>query len=98
MAPDYERTAQALRVALAAHAGEPLVIEPSCPSHTFDGSTLAGCCIVGGTCGVSTDVWTAAAAEVGLRLPSACILPSEAAEIVGAAVVDAGPPPACSML
>jgi hypothetical protein len=93
--PDYDRTAEALRAALAAHAGEPLVLEPSCPSLSLDGSTLTGCCITGATCGVTTEPWTAAAAGLGLKLPSACILASEAAQIVGTALTDAGPSPAC---
>jgi hypothetical protein len=95
VAPEYDRSAAALRAALAAHAGEPLVPEPSCPSETLDGSTLAGCCISGGTCGVSTKPWTAAAAQLGLDLHSACLLASEAAQIAGTAVADAGPPRAC---
>jgi hypothetical protein len=93
--PEYDRTAEALRSVLDARAGEPIVAEPSCPSHMFDGMTLAGCCIAGGTCGVSTEPWTAAIAQLGLRLPSACILASEAAEIARSAVADAGSPPAC---
>jgi len=93
--PDYDRSADALRAVLAAHADEPLVPEPSCPSETLDGSTLAGCCISGGTCGVSTTPWTAAAAQLGLDLHSACILASEAAQIARTAVADAGPPRAC---
>jgi hypothetical protein len=96
VAPEYDQNAEALRTALTAHAGEPLVAEPSCPSQLLDGTTLAGCCIVGGTCGVSTEPWTVAAAELGLQLPSVCILASEAAEVAGTAVADAGPPPACA--
>jgi hypothetical protein len=96
VSPGDDRSAEALRDALTAHAGEPLVAEPSCPGQTLlDGATLPGCCIVGGTCGVSTEPWTVAAAELGLQLPSACITTSEAAEIAGTAVSDAGPPPAC---
>ena len=96
LSPDDDRSAEALRVALTAHAGEPLVAEPSCPSQTLAASTLVGCCIAGGTCGVSTEPWTAAAAELGLQLPSACILATEAAEVAGTPVADAGPPPACA--
>ncbi|MEO8179863.1 MAG: hypothetical protein ABI895_13605 [Deltaproteobacteria bacterium] len=94
--PGYDRSADALRGALAAHAGEPLVPEPSCPSEALDGSMLAGCCISGSTCGVSTQLWTAAAAQLGLNLQSVCILASEAAQITGRAVADAGSPRACA--
>jgi hypothetical protein len=96
LSPGDDRAAEALRAALTAHAGEPLVAEPNCPSQALDGAVLAGCCITGGTCGVSTEPWTAAAAELGLQLPNTCILASEAAVVAGAAVVDAGPPPGCS--
>jgi hypothetical protein len=94
--PDYDRMAEALRVALAARAGEPLVPDSSCPSETLDGLTLTGCCIADGTCGVSTEPWTAAAAEFGVRLPSVCILASEAVQLAGTAGGDAGSRPACS--
>jgi len=94
--PGYDRTIDLLHAALLAHAGEPLVPEPSCPSQTFDGSTLAGCCISGGTCGVSTEPWTGAVAQLGVGLHSACILTSEAARIAGSAAADAGPPRACA--
>ena len=94
--PGYDRSAEALRGAVSAHAGEPLVPEPSCPSAAIDDSMLAGCCISGGTCGVSTQPWTAAAAQLGLNLQSACILASEAAQIAGRALADAGSPRACA--
>jgi hypothetical protein len=94
--PDYDQTAETLRTTLEARADEPFVPEPGCPSQTFDGATLAGCCIAASTCGVSTELWTAAAAEFGLRLPTTCILASEAAELAGAAVADGGTPPPCA--
>jgi hypothetical protein len=94
--PGYDRNIDVLRTVLVAHAGQPLVPEPSCPSQTFEGSTLAGCCIPGGTCGVSTEPWTGAIAQLGQGLHSACILASEAARIAGSAEVDAGPSRACA--
>ena len=93
--PSYDATAQALSQTLARHAGEPMVLDPSCPSHDLDDGTLAGCCGVGGVCGVNTAPWTREAARVGLKIPTACISLSEAAKLTGETGTDAGTARSC---
>ena len=94
--PGYDRSIDGLRSALAAHAGESIVLEASCPSLILDGSLLVGCCITGGTCGVSTEPWTGLVARLDPGLQTACIPASEAARIVGSAAPDAGSARACA--
>jgi hypothetical protein len=86
----YEQAAQALSRVLARHGGEPMVLDPSCPSEVLDDVTLAGCCGKGGVCGLNTAPWTQEAARFGRKIPTACISPTEAAQLTGAAGADAG--------
>ena len=81
--PSYDRAAQALTQVLARHAGEPMVLDPSCPSQVVEDVTLAGCCGKGGVCGLNTAPWTAEAARFGQKIPTACISPAEAAQLTG---------------
>jgi hypothetical protein len=58
-------------------AGEPVVLDPSCPDRTFTmGATiqLKGCCDPSGVCGSSTE----ALAASGAPIPKMCITPKEA--------------------
>lgn len=91
--PSYDQAAQALSQVLARHAGEPMVLDPSCPSQVFDDLTLAGCCGASGVCGLNTAPWTTEAARFGQKIPTACISPAEAARLTGA--TSAGSPRSC---
>jgi len=93
----YDQAAQALSQVLARHAGEPMVLDPSCPSQVLDDVTLAGCCGKGGVCGLNTAPWTAEAARFGQKLPTACISASEAAQLTNATSADAGPARSCQV-
>ena len=84
----YDQAAQALSQVLARHAGEPMVLDPSCPSQVVDDVTLAGCCGKGGVCGLNTAPWTREAARFGRKIPTACIAPAEAARLTGATGAD----------
>jgi len=81
-----------LRRTLAAHAGESFVADATCPGQVIDSLTLSGCRDESGSCGVDTWAWTAAAARIGFRLPTACLQASEAARVAGTASDDAGTP------
>jgi hypothetical protein len=93
----YDQAAQALTQVLARHAGEAMVLDPSCPSQVLDDVALAGCCGKGGACGLNTAPWTTEAARYGQKIPTACISPAEAARLTGTASADAGPPRSCQV-
>jgi hypothetical protein len=93
----YDQAAQALSQVLARHTGEPMVLDPSCPSQVLDDVTLAGCCGKGGVCGLNTAAWTAEAARFGQKIPTACISPAEAARLTGTSGTDAGTPRSCQV-
>jgi hypothetical protein len=93
----YDQAAQALSRVLSRHAGEPMVLDPSCPSEVLDDVTLAGCCGKGGVCGLNTTPWTQEAARVGRKSPTACISTTEAAQLSGATGADAGAPRSCQV-
>lgn len=93
----YDQAAQALTQVLARHAGEPMVLDPSCPSQVLDDMSLAGCCGKNGVCGLNTAPWTKEAARFGQKIPTACISPAEAARLTGMASTEAAPPRACQV-
>lgn len=93
----YDQAAQALSRVLARHAGEPMVLDPSCPSQSLDDVTLAGCCGKGGVCGLNTGPWTKEAARFGRKIPTACISPAEAAQLSGGTGADVGAPRSCQV-
>jgi len=93
----YDQAVQALSQVLARHAGEPMVLDPSCPSRVLDDVTLAGCCGKGGVCGLNTAPWTAEAARFGQKIPTACISPAEAGRLSNATSADAGPARSCQV-
>jgi hypothetical protein len=95
LAPGADATAEALRGALSRAAAEPVVADSTCPSQTLDGTTLTGCCLATGSCGLDTGTWTAAAAAYGLALPATCLEAREAAALVATPLIDAGPAPSC---
>jgi hypothetical protein len=95
--PSYDQATQALTRVLARHAGEPMVLDPSCPSQILDDVTLAGCCGKGGVCGLNTAPWTTEAARFGQKIPTACISPAEAAGLTASASADAGPSRSCQI-
>jgi hypothetical protein len=91
----YDQAAQALTRVLARHAGEPTVLDPSCPSQVVDDVTLLGCCGKAGACGLSTAPWTTEAARFGQKIPTACISPAEAAQLTGMSSAEAAAPRSC---
>jgi len=83
LAPDADQLVSSVNSAFAGVKPEAIRLDPSCPSLSIAGTPLPGCCDPTGVCGVSTQGWSRAAAALGLKIPSSCLTPGEAAGLPG---------------
>jgi hypothetical protein len=96
LAPNADTLVNGLNTAFAGITPAPVLLDPACPSVTLAGTPLAGCCDRTGVCGVSTQAWGRAAAQLGLKVPSSCLTPDEASRVPGIPTPGDGETTSCS--